>query len=266
MRSAFDSPFSGGEFSTYAVTNLGFIAINLYGSSSQIRLRPSMVGEATYAALRRWLGNSRSERVVLSWFDENWSIELLRAGTQLLQRMDEIVASSQRIKPHDFISQKLSVPQINSNALLNQIVTNWQSYKTPGGQRELMQMLEKALGNRYVVVKPDQTDNKIVFDEFGGGLYADFDVWRACAVGAPIEEQPDRQFGRWVAEAYTDALRSGEPRIDDVDAIVRWPHKGRTRLRYKRIILPVPGQNSTDARLIGGSIIDNRVDLRVGLG
>lgn len=266
MRAAFDSPFSGGEFSSYAVTNLGFIAINIYGNSSQIRLRPAMVGEATYASLRHWLGQSRSERVVLSWFDQDWRVELLRAGPQLLQRVDELVAGSKRVRPLDFLFQQLTPPQLNADATLRQIVSNWQNRGTQGGQRELMQMLERALGNRYVVVKPDLADNKIVFDEFGGGLFADFDVWRACAVGAPIEEQPDRQFGRWVAEAYTDALQKGEPRIDDVDAIVRWPHKGRTRLRYKRIIIPMRGSSLTDSKLIGGSIIDNRVDLRVGLG
>jgi hypothetical protein len=248
------------------VSNLGFIAINIYGNSSQIRLRPAMVGEATYTCLRRWLGNARSERVVLSWLDENWNIELLRAGPQLLRRMDDVMALSKRVKPFDFLSQQLSAPQLDADATLSQIVTNWSACGTPSGQRQLMQMLERALGNRYVVVKPDPTDAKIVFDEFGGGLYADFDVWRACAVGAPIEEQPDRQYGRWVAEAYTDALRSGKPRIDDVDAIVRWPHKGRTRLRYKRIILPMRGTSLADSKLIGGSIIDNRVDLRVGLG
>ena len=48
LRASFDSPYSGGEFSDYAVTNLGFVAANAYGGSCQIRLRPNFVTDAAH--------------------------------------------------------------------------------------------------------------------------------------------------------------------------------------------------------------------------
>ena len=39
LRQSFGSPYSGGEFSDYAVANLGFVALNVYGGSCQVRPR-----------------------------------------------------------------------------------------------------------------------------------------------------------------------------------------------------------------------------------
>jgi len=77
-----------------------------------------------------------------------------------------------------------------------------------------------------------------------------------------VEEQPDRHFGRWVAGVYEDAAAANRPRIEDVDTIMRWPHAGRSRHRYKRLIFPFQtGDKPTF--LIGGTIVDDMIDLRL---
>jgi len=264
LRRAFDSPFSGGEFSDYSVANLGFVAINRYGSSCQIRVRPSFVGEATLRSLQRWLTNTKSDRVVLTWLDTEWSSELYRGAEDAKKRLDQLVAHSRRPHVHAFLARQLGVSDLHPTSNLGTIMREWQTLSQPTGQRELMRLLEATLGNRYVIVKPNES-GKLLFHEFGGGLYSDYETWRSCAIGAPIEEQPDRHFGRWVQTAYQESIDRNVPIIGNVDAIVRWPHAGRVRLRYKRIIVPM--QSAGDGpTLLGGSLIDNAIDLRVGLG
>src|SRR5690606_12999560 len=116
--------------------------------------------------------------------------------------------------------------------------------------------------DRYVVVKHENKAGGLIFQEFGSGLFDKYETWRTCAVGAPVEEQPDRTYGRWVAETYAEAIAADQPQVQDIDAIVRWPHAGRTRLRYRRLLLPL--KDSDGGRLLlSASLMDNRVDLRV---
>ncbi len=79
LRVAFDSPYSGGEFTEYAVKNLGFIAIDFYGSSAQLRMRPNFLGEKTVASARHWLQSAKVQRVALTTFEGGWRNELVRS-------------------------------------------------------------------------------------------------------------------------------------------------------------------------------------------
>ena len=238
LRQSFDSPYSGGEFSDYAVTNLGFVALNVYGGSCQVRLRPAVVADRTYRALQVWLDRTRNERIVLTWLDSDWQNELQRGGPACLRRIEDLMAGARRTMPDDYCARLLTVDELPAGSPIREIVSQWPSLSAPSGQRGLMHLLQVALGDRYVAVKQDATSGRIQFTEFGEGLFANYETWRMCAVGAPMEEQPDRQYGRWVAAAYRQAALENRPLIAEVDAIIRWPHAGRTRMRYKRLIVP----------------------------
>ena len=264
LRQAFDSPYSGGEFTEYAVVNLGFIAVNTYGASAQVRLRPAFTSDKTITALRRWLSQSRSERIVLSWLGSEWTSELLRGGAALQSRLQELFDTAHHPAPNEYLARDLGEPDLHPKSPLGQLVRSWERLSQPVGLPELMKLLETTFGDRYVIVRPAES-GKLLFHAFGGGLYSDYETWRHCAIGAPIEEQPDRHFGRWVNSAYAATLVRNVPSVSNVDAIVRWPHRGRARMRYKRVIVPMQGAGSAPL-LLGGSLIDNGIDLRVGLG
>ena len=264
LRSSFDSPYSGGEFSDYAVTNLGFIATNAYGGSCQIRLRPSFVAPEAMRSLLHWLNSGRIDRIVLSWLDKDWHHELLRSRDTAVARVAELLEAARRTQPNDFLAHEIKPGQLPENTALGILLRYWDRLSEPEGHASLMNLLNKALGNRYVLVQRDQATAKMVFREFGGGLFNHYEAWRANGVGVPLEDLPDHSYGRWIADAYDTAMANGAPRIADVDAIVKWPHVGRTRMRYRRVIVPysdVQGENW----ILGGSIIDNRIDLRLGL-
>jgi hypothetical protein len=261
LRLAFDSPYSGGEFSHYAILNLGFVAINGYVNSFQIRLRPAVVSDRTVATLRQWLGTCDAARGVVSSFGVEWSSELIMGATAALARIEHLVAEGRRAKPQDYIARPVAPEVLTEMPAVARIVNDWDRLSQPSGQHVLMDLLKQAFGDRYIVVKKEPHQGSLVFAELGDGLFTKYETWRTCAVGAPVEEQPDRDYGRWVAGTYNEVIRSGKPSIEDIDAIVRWPHAGRTRLRYRRVLIPLRRENSE--MLLSASLMDNRIDLRI---
>jgi len=262
IREAFDSPYSGGEFVDYAVANLGFAAVNDYGSSYQIRLRPSLIGEKCFRVLTEWLRLAKSERVVLSWYGTDWSYELFRTPVAAASRIEQLVRSSRTSKQEDFLSRKVSTHELHPTSPLGHLIRNWSAYSAPSSRDTLVNLMRSTLGERYVIVRKNDNDGRISFQQFGRDLFSKYETWRSCAVGAPIEEQPDRVYGRWIASTYGEAFESEGPVVTDVDAIVRWPHAGRARMRYRRVLVPLR-TTSGPPLLLGGPIFDNRIDLRL---
>jgi hypothetical protein len=261
LRHAYDSPYSGGEFSDYAVVNLGFIATNVYGQSAQIRLRPSFTADAAYDALYRWLLHRRFERIVLTWLDEGWHNEMLRSNQAALIRLDDLIEEAKRQRPDDFLSTLVTQDEIGKDSTLAELLQRWRSFTIDNRPEAVRPAVNAILGNRYAIVQQDRMNSRLLYKELGDGLFTSYDTWRICAVGAPMEEMPDRAYGRWVKGCYSSALSTMEPTIEKVDAIVHWPHSGRTRMRYRRLILPLALSDGSRI-VVGGSLVDDRVDLR----
>ncbi len=263
LREAFDSPYSGGEFLDYAVANLGFVAVHVHGTSCHVRIRPALLGDLSAASVHRWLEQSRSLRVVVTWLGDDWSSELIGSIAAARRRIDELVDAWRHARPGDFLSSTVPAARLDATSLLGRIGREWPQLCGPAARDELMGLLRSILGERYVLVRRDPGSGRVIFQEFGRSIFAHYETWRTCAVGAPMEEQPDRSYGQWTARAYQDAFAISEPVVADVDAIVRWPHAGRVRMRYKRVLVPL--LSATDPHcLLGGSLLDNRIDLRVG--
>ncbi len=261
LRHAYDSPYSGGEFSDYAVVNLGFIATNVYGQSAQIRLRPSFTADAAYDALYRWLLNRRFERVVLTWLDSTWQNEMLRSNQAALIRLDDLIEQAKRQRPEDFMSTLIPGDEVSRDVTLKKLFQTWKLSTRDNRPETVRTAINSILGNRYAIVQQDHMNNRLLYKELGDGLFTSYDTWRTCAVGAPMEEMPDRAYGRWVKGCYSDVLSTMEPTVEKVDAIVHWPHSGRTRMRYRRLILPLALSDGSRI-VVGGSLVDDRIDLR----
>ncbi len=261
LRHAYNSPYSGGEFSDYAVVNLGFIATNVYGHSAQIRLRPTFTADAAYDALYRWVLNRRFDRIVLTWLDNGWHNEMLRTNQAALIRLDDLIEEAKRQRPEDFLSTTIAQDEIRRDPKLHSVMERWSRVTTEQKPSEVQSAINSILGNRYIICQDEGAGQRLFYKEVGDGLFTDYETWRSCAVGAPMEEMPDRTYGRWATSCYLDALRGMEPKIEKVDAIVHWPHAGRTRMRYQRLILPLALSDGSRI-VVGGSLVDDRIDLR----
>jgi hypothetical protein len=266
LRDAFDSPFSGGEFIEYAIKNLGFIAVNVYGSSCQIRLRPKFLGDMTREALRRWLKDRRVDRIVLSHFDSAWIDELI--VPQALDTRLDALSPKRATRTDDFLLRALPIenaPRMvvdNTHLVVADIMKSWPTLLREYDTANLLRLLRVAFNEQFVIVQRPNGGDRVLFSEFGDQMYWRYDTWRECAIGAPISEQPDRAYGRWINESYKVAMGSAKPSYEAVDAILQWPDIGRARRRYRRILFPFQ-ENQSGQLLFCGSVDDTNVDLRI---
>jgi hypothetical protein len=261
LRSAFDSPFSGGEFSAYAVRNLGFVAIDQFGSSCQLRLRPAMVSAKAVCALVDWLKMRSFSRVSAAWFTEDWSYEIFPSLKATLERLASVIEAAHTPSSSDFKTRVMGPSDVRHANALAALMERWQSLSGEGRFTELEWLIRQSLGRRYAFVERDDGSARLVFRELGSGIIDHNQMWRRSAIGQPISDLPDKSYGQWVDRCFESALASGAPCIEAVDAIVRWPHRGRSRLRYKRLIVPLAMSSGRPA-LLGGSIMDDSIDLR----
>ncbi len=142
------------------------------------------------------------------------------------------------------------------------LVEGWTHLVNEYEAETLFRLLRTVFADQYVIVKRSAEKDRLQFKEFGDRMFSRYDTWRSCAVGAPIEEQPDREYGRWIGTSYREALTRNTPQLETIDAVFRCPEKGRFRRRYRRMIFPINSQ-STGQLLFGGSFDDPTIDLRV---
>jgi hypothetical protein len=264
VREAFNSPHSGGEFTDYVVKNLGFSAVNIYCGSVQVRLNPTAVTGACLASLVEWISRHRGSRVAVTWWERgDWRHELLGQG-DFVYRIDRLIrANRAQLHTHAFVVRSASSAALPDAGTLSALLQHLPDTLEAGQQSALLNLIKRAIGNRYVLVEGEPTSQKLVFAEFGADIYVQQLPWNDRRLGQPIDQQPDRQYGRWIHQSYEDAIKTGRPRFEDVDAIVDWSNEGRKRLRYRRILVPFR-TSAGRSRVLAGSIKDDRIDLRVG--
>ena len=249
------------EFSNYVVVNLGFVEIRPFDRGSEVRLRPSKVSQRALVNLLFWLGDRKPGTVVLSTFDEGWRHELLSNQRVLLEILNRCADSSK--KPAESF---LLRPRVPSRTKFGRLISDLRAaLQDANNIEELRSRCRSFVGTRYTFFRIPPAGSRLVFGEVGEG-YRNVDAsWRKIARGLPLEDIGDHHFGRWLAEAHHKVLAANEPIVDDVDAFVDWPRRGRVRTRYQRLILPF---NSHDRSrwVLSTSTLRNDIDLRAKIG
>jgi hypothetical protein len=121
------------------------------------------------------------------------------------------------------------------------------------------QMLPELLSDRYLLLTEDE-DRELRVCDFGSALMSRSPQWQSRARGRRIDDLPDWYYGQWVADAYREAGRSGQPVLEEVAAMIDWPKLGMLSHAYWRLIV-----TGTDCggrtRLLGVTLDAERVDI-----
>jgi hypothetical protein len=103
----------------------------------------------------------------------------------------------------------------------------------------LWSMLEEHAGGRFILTEQQGEDGRLKVLAWGKGYRSFNKDWTTNAVGRDFEDQPDASYAKWAAASYKAANAAGAPIVEDVEASTWWPGRGRTRLRYTRLVLPL---------------------------
>ena len=125
IRKSFASKMTADGTSSYLVKNLGFIAVDFFGASAQVRLRPSILSQAAFETLAMWLREKNYERIALTYFHHDWCFELFPGEEELMHRLLQLINLHQLSRPSDFIARSSELESVNSYPAPRSLIANW---------------------------------------------------------------------------------------------------------------------------------------------
>ncbi|HEX6958067.1 MAG TPA: hypothetical protein VF194_08790 [Ferrovibrio sp.] len=255
------------DLAGYAARNLGYVWVLQQPEATFLQFRAGMISPAAVNALRPYLQKAvKAGPVGLVYFASGWLEEAFAQSEPLIARLDEL-ASFIEPRSRDLFIRKSYNPwqwlQDCSDDLTG-LFTLWRAVGEVFSDPIQAYLQRTGLASRTVFVRPNPYGELLVQNSGAGfTVYDGFSFH--VAEGRKLEDQPDRAYGRWVREAYAAALHDGDPRIDDIDAIVEQPDHDPRRRRYRRVILRWREPNG-GMILTGSSLLNQNIAIPLDFG
>ncbi len=243
------------DFLSYLIGNLGFVAVTkIAPDAARIQFRPETVSQTSIAAALYLLADMGIERAVVCHPDK-FIEKMFPSLAQTIAYIAEHVVANNHPPSTVFTSMERPLETLaNSDEALSSLFTHWIGSKQA---TTLAGVLPEPLRARFIVIEP--IDERLTITDLGSGFEIFGETWQGHARGLPIEEMPDYDYGRWAQGIYRNALETRLPRLDEVDATIKRPHRNdRIHLRYRRLILPFTTKVHGTPCLLGASVIDFR--------
>jgi hypothetical protein len=254
LRSFLDCSLPDFDFLTYLIENLGFVAVTkIAPNAARIRFRRETVSQTSIAAALYWLADMGIERTIISHPDQ--FVEKLVPGlAQTIAYIAEQIAASHQQPSCAFTSREQPLEILAStDEALSSLFAQWIDSNQDYDSATLADVLPESLRGRFMLVEP--VDGRLTITDVGSGFEIYGETWRRNARGLPMEEQPDYDYGQWVQGIYRHVLEARLPRLDEVDATIRRPHRNDSIHRsYRRLILPFTCKGHGGTCLLGASI------------
>ena len=264
FRARLNAGASGDALTDYTIRNLGFIAVAKDRAAARIKLKPDRISPIAFAALMYWLADQRAERVMLSRLEATWQHELLGDGAASAAKLMHVFRESRRPRAGDFLREPAEVNSTDPQNPLLALMRLRDEYGAQLDHARLAPVLNSALGGRFTVIHAAPGHDRLTIEKVGHGLSVEAGYWLQRSVGARVEDAADSDFGAWASAHYREVLKSGVPALDNIDVVVDWPHAGRRRYCYKRLLLPIAAKNNQRG-LLCATLQDRSIDLRAGL-
>jgi hypothetical protein len=261
-----NASIGGEDLVEYTIRNLGFVAVKEMGGSLRISLRPTVVSPIAFGALLYWLHDRVVDRVLVSFLDQDWSHEMLRSRQDAVTKLMARVDLGRDAREGDFLQQELPLESLPASSPLRGVLDIWSATGGRFDRERLTPLLARALKGRFVMVEASPDRPSLVIKDVGRGLTKPAEYWLARSIGNRVEDQPDYDYGKWVAGYYRRVVGTGVPGLSDVDAVINWPQHSRRSFRYRRLVVPFNGGTNRSTMLLCASLADPRINLRVKAG
>ncbi|UPJ47287.1 hypothetical protein IVB30_28925 [Bradyrhizobium sp. 200] len=218
-----------------------------------LRRRPRRALQQLCTASRIWGSSAPSFRTRTSS-----SRGLFPSLAQTIAYIAEQIAASHQQPSSAYTSREQPLEILaNTNEALSSLFAHWIDSKKVYDSATLADVLPESLRERFLLVEP--VNGRLTFTDVGSGFEIFGETWQENARGLPMEEQPDYDYGRWAQGIYRHVQETRLPRLDEVDATIRRPHRNdRVHLHYRRLILPFTCKGDGGTCLLGVSVIDFR--------
>ena len=226
----------------FAVKNLGFIKVEIITELVvSITLHPSNVDLNSLIAVNHVLSKSTARAFCIRFLTTRWEREILPNAERAFERLHDLYSLA-HLEDHRSSERFSAVRQDHERILSNDehrlrpILQKWRMAFGQFDDTVLPFMARHGFLRRTVVVGVQPNDPDPVFRYVGDAFdwLGDRD-FAYRAIGEKVTNQPDREYGQWVAEDYRQTALRKLPQLDKVDAALRG-RSGRTV--YDRLLLP----------------------------
>lgn len=230
--------FDAGD---YVVRNLGFVSISRRSQDRMmVRLRPSMVsGSALDSALRVLVAQDFSQGEI-QHFGQDWTSEVWPNDPAMLHRLVELCEKNADMTEPRFGAKPLQLDSLSDSEgnPLRPLFQKWRVSSSTFDDTTMPFLIGYGLDYRLMVMTAQGSGEPLRFQFFGEGFKFYNARQKADVIGAPIDHQPDPEYGKWLAAQYSKVVDTGKPSLDYVTACIRSDTGPGRRSRYERLLLP----------------------------
>ena len=230
--------FDAGD---YVVRNLGFVSISRRSSDRMmVRLRPSLVSAPALDSALRVLVGQEFTQGEIQHYHQDWTSEVWPNDPAMLHRLVELCQKDSQGKEPQFGVKPLrldSLADTDGNPL-RPLFQKWRISSSVFDDTTMPFLIGYGLDYRLMVMTAQGAGEPLRFQFFGEGFKFYDAKQKADVIGAPIDKQPDPDYGRWLRDQYSKVVESGKPSLDYVTARIRSDQGPGRRSRYERLLLP----------------------------
>jgi hypothetical protein len=241
---ALGDPRPDYDGASFAVKNLGFVRFQVLDQSViEIELHPDNVELPALLAVQQQLLTSTVKLFRIRYLTTSWQSEILSAPDLAVSRLSELCAPRFALTSNDkFIAEPRDYRVLfdDSETPLGLMAQKWRMSFGSFDPTVISFAIKHQLLSRMMIVGVTPGRSDPVFRFIGDGfkwLETDYQFY---GLGESILNQPDKEYGSWVAEFYKSVASNGQPRYDVVSAAIQArPSKPNLFMtRYERLLLP----------------------------
>ncbi len=260
LRRSLDAAESGFDFRRFMIVNAGWVSVVRADKDLVLALRPAKVSPKAFAGALFFLADQRDLPATLEVHDGTRQTRYPFASIgALVSAACEIAAQAQDAGVDRFRRRAASREAARKAPLAVELVRIWRELDGVLDMERMWRLLNKGFGGRYIVISPSRSGFEV--DAMGAGFSELARYWRSKNGRVRVVDQPDVRYGRWVSNAYEDALNWGAPLVEQVDCDIEWPQEGTRRHCYWRVIAPFRSAAGSPA-LLSVSLPDSGISLR----
>lgn len=229
------------DLASFAVAERGAIHIRSIEDGVRVTLRPGTFSRVALAAALQALNDLAPPRIMLvTRSGGETHAELFTSVFAFIEHAEQLAAEPPiEIKvPRYSVQRSLRNLATPSFAMVRPIVDLWKERRGELGDEVHRAIVTAGLFSRAVLARQPAQSSRLIVEHLGAGIM----IMRPCeamlTVGHEFSEQPDRDYGAWVAEAYAETSSARRPRLDSVRAFIRASDGTTLRTRYDRLLLP----------------------------
>lgn len=257
---ALGDPDPDYDAALFAVKNLGFIRFEMLGNSViEIELHPRNVALPALLAVQEQLQSSRIKLFRIKYFTTVWQSEIFPAAERAMLRLSALCTPDFTPPPserYQATPQNYSLLFRDQTSPLKLLAQKWRTSFGQFDSTVISFAIKHQLISRLMIFGVKPGSGEAVFRFIGDGFKWLDDEYALKGIGERVENQPDKDYGSWVAGFYRHVAASREPRYDNITAVIQ-PRPGAKPYvsRYERLLLPW----STPSREIFVSMLSRRV-------